>query len=517
MKKYLLYPLLLLNFYIHAQPSLQWQKSIGGHANDYLTTMIRASDGGYIVVGTSSSNDSDITGNHGSSDVVVIKLNDDGGIEWQKSYGGSNSDSAESIRKTTDGGYIIAGGTSSNDGDVSGNHGNGDYWIIKISANGILEWQKCLGGTNGDGASIALQTPDGGYIVGGSASSIDGDITGMHNDVGASGSQDYWVVKLDSTGNIVWQKCYGSNRSDALRSIALTADGGYILNGEIQQSSGNVTVHYGSFDYWVVKINSAGRIEWQKTLGGTSWDTGTGVIQNRDGDYIVCGYSSSNDMDISGNHGGGDAWVVKLGATGNIIWQKPLGGSTGSDYLYSIQQTIDGGYLLAGDTTSNDGDADEHHGTSDNFDYWVIKLSSSGDVEWHKSLGGTGQDTAVSLIESSNGNYIVCGYSSSNDGDVTGNHGSKDGWIASLSDNLTTTKNKKDKLLSFYPNPTKDAIHLNIDSSIIGSSYIIYDQLSRVVQTGTLKTLSPVIQMGNLSNGVYILNLYDSKIKIFKN
>jgi hypothetical protein len=517
MKNHLLYAALLFNLFIYAQPPIQWQRSIGGLAHDFCRNVLQTSDGGFITVGSSSSNDGDISGNHGSFDISVVKLTNAGIIEWQKSYGGTNSDNAGSIQKTADGGYIIAGTTFSNDGDVAGHHGGfgSDYWIIKITSNGTIEWQKCLGGTNSDSASIALQTHDGGYIVGGNASSIDGNVTGIHNDIGSTGPSDYWIVKLNASGNIVWQKCYGSNSSDYLNSIALTSDGGYILNGEIQQLSGNVTAHYGDFDYWVVKINSTGVIEWQKTLGGSHWDTGVEVIQNSEGNYIVCGFSTSNDRDITAVHGGGDAWVVKLDTIGNIIWQKALGG-TGADYLYSIRQTLDGGYVLSGDTTSDDGDASGHHGIN-TLDCWVIKLSRIGDVEWHKSLGGSGDDTAVSLIEVSNGSYIISGYSTSNDGDITTSYGSTDAWIASLSNNLGVADNRINNLFSFYPNPTKNDINLTIDASIIGTQYTIYDQLSKVVKTGRLDAENLIIQIGSFSNGLYLLNINESQVKIIKN
>lgn len=377
MKKALLYSLFLLNFCLYGQASLQWQKSIGGTSNDFGRKILQTSDGGYLTLGYSMSNDGDITNNHGSFDIVVVKLNSTGTVEWQKSYGGSGPEIASSIQKTTDGGYIIAAGTNSNDGDVSGNHSSGDFWIIKISNNGTIQWQKCLGGTSNDYPSTIQQTTDGGYIVGGSAGSNDGDVTGNHLNNG-SVQIDYWVVKLTNTGDIVWQKCYGSNYSETLQSLAQTADGGYILTGETAGNGGDVTGFHGNVDYWVVKINSTGTIEWQKALGGTGSEVGVDVIQNSEGDYIVAGYSSSTNGDITNTHDNGDGWVIKLGATGNIIWQKALGG-TGSDFLYSVAQTIDGGYILAGSTTSNDGDATDNYGSGDS---WVIKLTSDGNVDW---------------------------------------------------------------------------------------------------------------------------------------
>ncbi len=174
MKNYLILSFLLCSIPFFAQPAIEWQKSIGGSNYDLAINTIQTNDGGYITVAYSSSNDNDISGNHGGFDIVAIKLTNAGVIEWQKSYGGSGSDTASSIQQTTDGGYIIVGTTTSNNGDVSGNHGGDDYWVVKITNLGIIEWQKCFGGSNGDSATTIQQTSDGGYIVGGSASSVDG-------------------------------------------------------------------------------------------------------------------------------------------------------------------------------------------------------------------------------------------------------------------------------------------------------------------------------------------------------
>jgi hypothetical protein len=522
MKNYLLCSLLLFSIPFFAQPTIEWQKTFGGSNDDLVRKIIQTNDGGYIIAGSSASNDGDISGNHGISDIIVIKISSIGDVEWQKCYGGSNKDNLMSIQKTTDGGYIIAGNTLSNDGDVNGNHGGSgsDCWIIKITNLGIIEWQKCLGGSNGDGASEIQQTLDGGYIVGCTTSSIDGNVTGNHNRGSGSGNSDYWVVKLTNSGNIVWQKCLGSYSSDGLNSIKQTSDGGYILNGQIQANDGDVTGHHGDFDYWVVKINSTGVIEWQKTLGGTGWDTGVDVIQNSEGDYIVTGYSSSNNGDISGNHGGGDAWIVKLSATGNMVWQKSLGG-TGDDYLYHIQQTADGGYLFSGDSSSNDGQAPFNHGSSYSLDCWIVKTTSTGDFEWGKLLGGSGTDTAVSLIHTLDGGYAVSGYTNSVNGDITSNHGTREGWIVKLTNkSLGNSSYDFEKSISFYPNPAKNLINVDFGKDPINNSlYYIYDQQSRIVLKGELISNKSAISIENLVNGVYFLKINNSKtgIKFIKN
>jgi len=349
-------------------PAMEWQKCLGGTDVDYAYSIQQTSDGGFIVAGETLSNDGDVSGNHGTWDAWVVKLNSLGDIEWQKCLGGTNSDYANSIQQTSDGGFIVAGLTYSYDGDVSGNHGYSDYWVVKLNSSGNIEWQKCLGGTNDDWAYSIQQTSDGGFIVAGETGSNDGDVSGNQEGDGA------WVVKLNSSGAILWQKCLGGYDWDYAYSYSIqqTSDGGFIVAGESWSNDGDVLGNHGGYDYWVVKLNSLGDIEWQKCLGGSSDDYAYSIQQTSDSGFIVAGYTWSNDGDVSGNHGGYDYWVVKLNSSGAILWQKCLGG-TGGEVASSIQQTIDGGFIVAGETGgSNDGDVSGYHG---NYDAWVVKLT----------------------------------------------------------------------------------------------------------------------------------------------
>ncbi|MFY9419238.1 MAG: hypothetical protein WAP17_09180, partial [Bacteroidales bacterium] len=230
-----------------------------------------------------------------------------GDIIWQKCFGGTNEDYAYSIQQTSDSGFIVAGYTFSNDGDVSGYHGYFDYWVVKLNSSGDIEWQKCLGGTYYDYAYSIQQTSNGGFIVAGSTNSNNGDVSGYH------GYFDYWVVKLNSSGDIEWQKCLGGTNNDYANSIQQTSDGGFIVAGYTESNDGDVSgYHGGDYDAWVVKLNSSGDILWQKCLGGTIDDRANSIQQTSDGGFIVAGFTVSNDGDVSGNHGASDAWVVKL-------------------------------------------------------------------------------------------------------------------------------------------------------------------------------------------------------------
>jgi hypothetical protein len=361
-------------------------------------------------------------------------------IEWQRSLGGSNQDGAYSIQKTKDGGYIVAGYSHSINGDVSGRHTGYDCWIVKLNASHNIEWQKCLGGSNDEMAYSVQQTKDGGYIVAGYTNSIDGDVRGRHDVRGRRAGYDCWVVKLDMVGNIEWQKCLGGSSDDVARSIQQTKDGGYIVAGLACSDDGDLSGNHGGYtgtaDLWVVKLDTGGNIEWQKCLGGSNEDGANSIQQTKDGGYIIAGYTHSIDGDVRGRHTGYDCWVVKLDADGNKEWQKCLGGSA-DDSAESIQQTSDGGYIVAGNTSSNNGDVRGNHGMQD---AWVVKLNDGGNIEWQKCLGGSADDSAESIQQTSDGGYIVAGYTSSKNGDVGDNRGGLDYWVVKLSEiNSTIT------------------------------------------------------------------------------
>jgi hypothetical protein len=404
---------------------ISWQKSFGGTENEEAYSIRQTTDGGYIFVGGSYSNDGDVSGNHGSGDYWIVKITSTGEIEWQKSLGGSRYERIHSIQQTIDGGYIIAGYSKSDDGEVSKNNGKRDYWIVKLTSTGEIKWQKSFGGSNDDEANSIQQTTDGGYIIAGSSKSNNGDVSGNH------GGYDYWIIKLTSSGEFEWQKSLGGSDWEEAQSILQTTDEGYIIAGYSDSNDGDVSGNHGAGDYWIVKLTSTGEIEWQKSLGGSSADEANSIQQTTDGGYIIAGSSKSNNGDVSGNHGDYDYWIVKVTPTGEIEWQKSLGGSSW-DKAQSIQQTIDGGYIIAGYSDSNDGNVSENHGDND---YWIVKVTSTGEIEWQKSLGGSGIDLANSILQTTDEGYIIAGYSVSNDDDVSGNHGAGDCWIVKINKN----------------------------------------------------------------------------------
>ncbi len=490
-----------------AQPNIQWQKCFGGTFEEYANSIQQTTDGGYIVAGLTFSNDSDVSGNNGAYDYWVVKLTSIGSIQWQKCFGGNSHDLAYSIRQTSDGGFIVAGKALSSDSNLAGNHGNDDFWVIKLTPTGSIQWQKCLGGSGEDDAQSIQQTVDGGFIVVGYTYSNDSDVSGNH------GYYDYWIVKLSSSGSIQWQKCLGGSDDDEAQAIQQTSDTGYIVAGFCSSNDGDVSGNHGNKDFWVVKLNATGSIQWQKCLGGSDDDEAKSIQQTSDGGYIVAGDTYSNDSDVSGNNGNRDFWIVKLAASGTIQWQKCLGGSE-FEYAKSIKQTTDGGYIVAGVTPSNDSDVTFNHGGGD---LWVVKLTPASSIQWQKCFGGSGEDGAQEIQQTTDGGYIVAGNTFSNDGDVSGNHGNRDFWVVKLGPFVGIEEvNNFLSAITITPNPiTQSAI---ISFSLFQKRKItinVYDIAGRLIKT----LLHSEFEMGlhsltwdgsdykgkSVENGIYLL------------
>jgi len=440
---------------LSAQSNILWQKALGGSIIDYASAIRTTSDGGYIVAGNSLSNNGNVSGNNGASDFWVVKLGTTGAVLWQKTSGGSAFDEAKDVQITADGGYIVLGSSSSNNGQVSGNKGGSDFWVVKLDGNGLLQWQKTYGGSANEDARAIQITSDGGYILAGTTYSVDGDI------IGHKGGGDFWVVKIDAQGSIQWQKTYGGTAQDAASALQITPDGGYIVVGETLSYDGDLTENKGLDDFWVIKLDATGNLQWQKSLGGSSYDWAHAVQNTLDGGYIVAGSTFSNNGDVSGNHGGYDYWVVKLSSTGTLLWQKTLGGS-GTDEAFSAQVTADNGLVVTGYSASNNGDVSNNKG---GWDYWLVKLTENGILQWQKTYGGSANDEAKCVLTTEDGGYVLAGHTRSNDGDVSGNHGNFDYWIVKLSTFVSGTNAPAANIqLKITPNPAKNYVQIQFDA-----------------------------------------------------
>ncbi len=434
--------------------------------------------------------------------IFIQNINAQPEIEWKKCFGGSHYEGANSIQQTTDGGYIVAGNSYSNDGDVSENHGGYDSWIIKLNSDGDTIWTKVFGGSQKDNVRSIQQTMEGNYIVAGYSHSNDGDVSGNH------GTRDCWVLKLNSIGDTIWTKCLGGGSWDMAFSTQQTSDSNFIIAGYASSNNGDVSGNHGQEDYWIVKLNSEGDTLWTKCYGGSGHDIAQAITETTDNMLVVAGITTSNDGDVSGHQGMGyDYWIIKLNMDGDIIWKKCYGGNDG-DYANSIQQTTDGGYIVAGSTTSNDGDVSGNHG---GFDYWILKLDSDGDTLWTKCFGGSNEDKAFSIQQTIDGGYIVAGQSNSNDGDVEGNHGYGDYWIVKLLLFTSIEENTGDNELKIYPNPAKNRLNIITNNNTIIENVFVYNLSGhKLIST---KPIDNTIDIRELQTGIYIIEVVTNHLK----
>jgi hypothetical protein len=399
-------------------------KTYGGSGIDEAVSVVEAADGSYLILGTTRSSDGDITDRSGNdSDFWLLKVSKEGTIIWSKTYGGSDDENAARITKTNDGGFLLAGYTSSNDGDVNNNAGFQDYWIVKIDAAGSIIWEKTFGFPGSDQAFKAFQTSDGGYFLTGyfdvSASG------GAGNDFQKStlhGVGEYWGIKLNPDGSTSWRRYFGGTNNDRSYDAHETADGGFLMTGTSESEDFDKTDFKGSYDYWAVRLTADGDLLWTKSFGGHEIDNSYASILTDDGNYIMVGDSRSSDQDVIDPRGNADAWLVKFDDNGNKIWQKSFGGSL-FDTAHSIVQRNNGDYILSGHSRSSDGDLQKNNGLND---VWVFIIDGNGNLKFQNSIGGSSIDFASEAIETTDNKIVVVGNSESNDLDIPLNKGSKD-------------------------------------------------------------------------------------------
>ncbi len=473
----------ILSFFIFLQTTRaqtifnKKDKSYGGSRSDNATSIKKVENGNYLVSGQTISNDSQITGFHGGlgffSDFWIIKINSTGKLLWQKTLGGVKEDVPFDIALSADGGYVIAGETGSVDGDVTNNHGQTDFWVVKLSTVGTLMWAHTYGGIRDDAAHSIIATADDGFIVVGKLRSPDGSNT------------NFWVIKINGNGIMLWQKIYGNIFNDEAYAISPTADGGFIVAGKTQSIDG---INYNGFtDYMVVKADNNGNMQWQKAYGGTMRDEAHSVYQTADGGYVIGGFTESIDKQVTNNHASFDIWIIKVNSTGVLQWQKTLGCSD-IDWTFDVIPAADGGIIVSGDVSSTDGDIKGNHSGSD---MWVAKLNNTGKVLTSISLGGSSSDGARSIIPVTSG-YIVAGYANSNDGNVSKYFGGSDFWIVKL-DQTLSQKNiiaanitkQTDNQLKIYPNPSAGNFRLTLPDAIAKSAVTITNSSDHIIYRNT--------------------------------
>lgn len=566
--------------------ALQFAKNFGGTTGgnfynyDAGSYVARTKDGGLISIGSTTSLDGNATGGGyhvgsiGTYDVWIIKADINGNIQWQKCYGGSGNDLGNSIIVANNGNYVFTAITNSNNGDVFGNHGIDDLWVVEIDSVGNIVWATTLGGnmseSNSVGATIT-QTLDNNFIVCAvTASNNTGNVSGY-----IGGSTDGWLVKLDSLGNFLGQKCIGtSSNNDFIRSVVSTKDSGYIVVGSIISNKFNSS---GSWDIYISKFSKNGVVEWAKVYGASNTDFGWSIKQSSDGNYFISGSTKGGFVDY---HGGvNDILVLMLNQNGDVVWQKTFGGN-GDDYSCSLEITDDSNLMLSGSTTSNDGDMinGNQHGS---YDAWVAKIDFSGNIITQRCIGGNKSDLGLNVIQVKPNTFVLVGQTQSSlTGDIGLNHLNYtnefllvkfiDNFSVSLPINLVSFNAKKVKEnieLTWSTASEINNAYFSIERSIDGFYYqeigrlsgagnsnsvihysffdnqpfngVSYYRLTQVDYNGNSETFTPVavdftndkkvfktilydykgneiIDKNNLSSGIYISITYDKDENIIE-
>jgi hypothetical protein len=352
-------------------PSPHFCKAIGGPGNEIGRSLIQTSDGGYAIAGPTTSFGA------GKADVYVVKLDANGNLQWTKTISGPDSEEGSSLIQTSDGGYAITGYTR------SFGAGDKDIYVVKLDAKGNLQWTKTIGGPSDEGGLSLIQTSDGGYAIAGDTKSF------------GAGGYDVYVVKLDAKGNLQWTRTIGGPSDEKGFSLIQTSDGGYAITGYTKSFGAGLS----NIDVYVVKLDANGNLQWTKTIGGPKGGTGFSLIQTSDGGYAITGFTLSFGAGLSNI----DVYVVKLDANGNLQWTKTIGGPSDEKGL-SLIQTSDGGYAITGDTKSFGAGGE---------DVYVVKLDAQGNLQWTKTIGGPSDEGGVSLIQTSDGGYAITGFTES--------------------------------------------------------------------------------------------------------
>jgi hypothetical protein len=509
MKKLYLFHFLLIFFLAgdlsFSQSSFEWRKTYGGSGNEYYPLVLRTADHGFLIAGSSVSNDMDVSGNHGNYDIWVVRTDSSGNISWKKCFGGTQEEFLNAAIRSSDGNYLLLGYSRSADGDLTNNKGKEDLWIFKIDDTGTLQWQKAYGGSENDEGTALFEDAEGNILVAGNTESANGDVTSNH------GSSDIWMLKLNPSGGMLWQKTVGGSMNDLASTILSNGEDGYMISGSSNSGNGDITGHYGltdKSDYIAFETDTAGNIGWMKNYGGNEDDRNNGMIRTNDGGYLLYGISDSDNGDITGNHGYFDGWLIKLSSAGSVQWQKSIGGSQ-DDAVDKIIQRSDDCLIACGNTYSNDIEVSGNHGMSD---CWMLKLDPSGPIIWQKTFGGSDIDYLSDIILINDESCVASACTQSDDGDVPINHGALDYWIFKLSSlsSLEDHSFTEETFFTLYPNPVTDGnikIELNRKSGGTVNAELLDLSGRKIMTTEFNGNSSGYMDISALSKGVYFIRL----------
>jgi hypothetical protein len=417
------------------------QNRFGGTSEDKAHVIDKTIDGGYIIGGSSSSSDGDISHNNGKEDIWVIKTDSKFNIEWEKSLGGNNTDYINSLKRTSDKGYIIIGTSTSK--NIISSDKESNLWVVKLDNTGEILWEKSY---NADYGHEIIEILDGGYIIGGTI------------DEKKPLKEEFYIAKIDEEGNVQWENSYGistvdgNNSEEYLAAIQENPDKTFSVIGTTASKNEDVSDGFGTHntDLWYLKIDSSGNILQNICYGGLEDEIATDIISTSDGGYLLVGGSKSDNGEINSvkdkgmvsfNWGNFDYWVVKIDNNGIPAWERSYGG-TEDDIAFSVKEVNKDGFILFGETMSTNADVSINNG---NKDLWIVKIDGMGNILWERSLGGSEDESIsrglnqfhskVTFVNDGNGEYTFVATTKSSDGDIKfHNKGGEDVWVFKIPD-----------------------------------------------------------------------------------
>lgn len=418
-----------------SNPAILWQACVGSHADDTFHAVEPTPDGGCIAVGFMTLPPVDTRTVHGRRELLAVKYGKTGVQLWKKNFGGFENDEACDLVVLADGSSLIVGSTCSPQGDVSGYHGCNDLWAVRLDASGNIRWQKAYGGSLEDFGFGVVTVDGGGFVIAGATSSNDGDVRGNH------GGSDAWLIRIDDSGNLAWQTCIGSKGDDMAFNVIRGIDDGFVAVGRLERLPTVEDVDLqtnGLGNVLAVKLTANGAIAWQSDFGGWEEDVGYGIAVAADSTYIIAGMSRSYNASSRDHLGGDDAWVLDIDSTGHMLWNRVFGGWA-DDRLRSIKPMADGNFICIGTTASANasGDVSGLHGNSS--DIWLLAIDGEGGLLWQRCLGGRDTDAGYDAYDLADGSFRAVGAGSPRgEHDIAGGGTGQDAWIFTVTEGDTS-------------------------------------------------------------------------------
>jgi len=389
---------------------------VGGDGDDVGNDIVLLADGGVVIAGYTTSSEGTFFSSNGQEDFLIARFDKDLELIWWKAYGGSKRDVAQALTATRDGGFVLAGLTESSDGDVTGNKGLGDFWVISVSSTGELEWQKTFGGSGQDQAYDVVETPEGNILVAGYTRSDNGDV------IGYDWGEDFWIIELGRDGELLRQWLAGAYRSeDCAKKIAIGDDGSIYVVGYYAFRDCNVRCNYVEEQMSVLKIGSDGVIQWFNQYGDYWPEAGIDLLVADNGNIVVVGEEESGVSLLTSGLGGKDFWIAYISPDGTAISSNNFGGSF-TDIANGVVQVGEDEFIVAGYSTSSDKDVVGNHGMADG---WIIRVNTAGKILDKLAVGGSKDDTILSVFSRDKTLYFT-GYSTSSE---MGSSGGRDLFI----------------------------------------------------------------------------------------